>query len=69
MMIIQKKPPTAESALVEFLETIEATGGVRMTHKGYPSPLGEPEWTDLGSAYLNGCEALGRKPKIIADGC
>lgn len=48
-------------ALVAFCETVEATGGVRAPH----SPVADEEWLDLGLAYMEACQALGREPKVI----
>lgn len=50
-------------ALREFVEAIDVAGGVRRDKKGYPRPLGDEDWIDLGEAYLLACEALGREPK------
>lgn len=52
-----------ERALLEFIEAIEATGGVRRDPEGFYAPVADEEWTDLGEAYLTACAALGRKPK------
>ena len=53
-----------ERALLEFIEAIEATGGVRRHPEGFYAPVADEEWTDLGEAYLTACAALGRKPKF-----
>jgi len=36
-----------KNALLSFIETIEATGGVNRDL----SPVADPEWQDLGEAY------------------
>jgi hypothetical protein len=54
-------------ALEEFVECIEQTGGLVADpdHEGYEGvPNADPEWGDLGDAYISACKALGRKPMI-----
>lgn len=48
--------------LLEFVQAIEATGGVMVDHKGYHVPVADKDWIDLGEAYLKACEALGQEP-------
>jgi len=48
-------------ALMQFVNTIENTGGLE--NDGV-SPVGDPEWIDLGDAYVKACAALDRKPMI-----
>ena len=55
------------TALESFIGAIEATGGVFVDPKGYPCPVADPDWIDLGEAYLKACRALGREP-VQADG-
>jgi hypothetical protein len=55
---------TIKKALEAFVEAVEATGGGVRDEMGIVSPVADPEWTDLGDAYVAACEALGRKPKI-----
>ena len=52
-----------KQALADFVETIEATGGVRKTREGHFVPVGDEDWIDLGEAYAKACSALGRKLK------
>lgn len=54
-------------ALEQFIETIEYVGGITRDHKGYPRPVGDPSWIDLGEAYLNACDALEREPVELSD--
>lgn len=64
---IKKDPAPTDpktAALDRLCSTIEATGGVITFKDGNCAPEGDPEWIDLGDAYLAACEALGRKPKI-----
>ncbi len=48
-----------KNALLSFIETIEATGGVNRDL----SPVADPEWQDLGEAYAQACSVLGCKTK------
>lgn len=57
--------PTARHVLADLCDTIEATGGVRREASGHVAPVADPDWIDLGEAYLAACEVLGRKPKIV----
>jgi hypothetical protein len=54
----------AERALLEFVETIDTLGGVFLASDGEHRPVGDPDWSDLGRAYMQACEALGQDPKI-----
>ncbi len=38
--------------LLDLIATIETTGGVEINYRGAPEPAGDPEWTDLGEAYV-----------------
>jgi hypothetical protein len=60
----REKPLDRElvAALESFVEAMEAIGGVIIDRKGLTCPVAEPEWTDLGEAYLHACRALGREP-------
>lgn len=51
------------AALLAFVETIEATGGVVYDGRNH-GPCGNEDWIDLGAAYLKACHALGREPKV-----
>lgn len=51
-------------ALLSFLETVEATGGVDPDTMG---PVAAPTWTDLGEAYVEACDALGHSPHASRD--
>jgi hypothetical protein len=53
-----------DEALLEFVEAIEATGGVTRDDSGLYAPVADQEWVDLGEAYINACAALGVKPVI-----
>lgn len=60
------KTRRVEQALFQFIEAIDATGGVESLPSGY-APAGSPDWTDLGAAYIVACRALGRTPRIVGD--
>lgn len=49
-------------ALQALVSTINATGGVEQAIE--TTPAADPEWVDLGEAYLLACEALGVEPEI-----
>lgn len=51
-------------ALTEFINAIEATGGCVLDDRDMATPVADPEWVDLGEAYLKACEALCREPKL-----
>ena len=57
-----------DMALIEFCDTIEAAGGVALDQQGLYVPVGDPEWVDLGEAYLDACLALDRLPKTTTGG-
>ena len=58
-------PENMHTALVDFCETIEATGGCVYSdfHLSYV-PAGDREWVDLAMAYRNACAAIGRTPVL-----
>lgn len=49
-------------ALQALVDTINATGGVEQAIE--VTPAADPEWVDLGEAYLLACAALGVEPKV-----
>ena len=49
-------------ALLSFIKTIEATGGLNAEG----NPVADEDWIDLGDAYVEACEAIGRKPMTEA---
>ena len=53
-----------KGALLQFVDCVDATGGVSKDGKGYTVPVADGEWIDLGEAYLAACVALGREPKV-----
>ena len=57
-------PELAKAALVDLIETIEATGGVVMLPNGQCAPIADEDWIDLGEAYMRACEAIGKEPKV-----
>jgi hypothetical protein len=50
-----------------LVATIEATGGVVQFGDGTVAPQGDPEWIDLGEAYLVACAELQRLPMVQPD--
>ena len=52
-------------ALILFVRTIEAAGGIHAHSRGYFTPVGDPDWIDLGEAYVEACAVLGRQCKIM----
>ena len=38
--------------LLDLIATIETTGGVEINYRGDPEPAGDPDWIDLGEAYV-----------------
>jgi hypothetical protein len=55
------------AALESFVGAMDATGGVIIDRHGLACPVADPDWIDLGEAYLQACRALGREP-VQADG-
>lgn len=51
-------------ALVSFIETIEACGGLVHNDDGELVPIGADDWPDLATEYITACLATGRKPMI-----
>ena len=48
------------TALEDFINTIESTGGVHATEDGGYAPEGDRNWGDLGAAYVKACAELSR---------
>lgn len=57
----------AVTALIEFVEAIEATGGIEKDSNDLTTGCveGEGDWLDLALAYEMACEALGREPSVV----
>jgi hypothetical protein len=51
------------AALEEFADCIDATSGI-YSENGLYYPVADPEWSDLATAYIHACEALGREPMV-----
>lgn len=47
-----------------FINAIEATGGVFRDQKGWHTPAADPDWVDLGEAYVHACRLMGR-PVVV----
>jgi hypothetical protein len=54
------------TALEDFINTIEATGGIRAFEDGTYGPEADEDWIDLGDSYIKACAELGR-PILYAD--
>lgn len=63
-VVDRKKLARTLKALRAFVQAIDATGGIEYDHAGYPCPVGDYAWIDLGEAYLLACRALGREPLV-----
>ena len=63
----ESDPEGLEKAVMDFVETVEATGGVIHYADDSYGPICDTDWLDLGLAYVRCCRALGRKPKINWD--
>lgn len=48
----------ARNAAQDLIDTIDATGGLT----GEDTPVGDPEWLDLGMAYIRACEEMNVPP-------
>lgn len=63
-MIKKRHKSEMKAALLEFVQAIEATGGVVMDEQGYVTLVVDEDWIDLGEAYLSACKALRREPNV-----
>lgn len=54
--------PKMVKALMDFVNCIDFTGGLVQVD-GRWVPAADEDWIDLGSAYIDACEALGIHPK------
>ncbi|MGG6263224.1 hypothetical protein ACQ4M3_08080 [Leptolyngbya sp. AN03gr2] len=55
---------SAEAVLQTFVETINDAGGIAYDRKGCPFPIGDSEWIDLATVYLEACEILNLIPCV-----
>lgn len=59
----QPSPPTpVPTALRTLVETVEATGGVRLDRDGY-RPFVAPAWIDLAEAQVDASHSPGKEPQ------
>ena len=56
------------AALDAFIDTIEATRRLHPRRGRTVAPEGDPDWIDLGEAYVRACTAIGRTPLIVGTG-
>lgn len=52
---------TATDLLVQFCDTVDATGGATYDKAGVPTLVGD-DWPDMADVYLEACKLLGREP-------
>ena len=57
------RPELLREACMELAATIHGTGGLTVDDRGCDVPVADPEWPDLGAAYLLACEAMGYEPQ------
>lgn len=55
------------TAAERLVSTINATGGAISYPDGTTAPMGDPDWIDLGDAYLAACSELGQDPILTPD--
>jgi hypothetical protein len=53
-----------QGALQSFIRTVNTTGGVELI-EGTHCPVADPDWIDLGTAYITACAVLDVKPEIV----
>jgi len=60
------EPKATFSALLEFIATIDATGGLVEDPEGsgHHVPAADDSWVDLASTYENACSAVGKEPQV-----
>ena len=59
--------PSKSKALLSFINTINACGGVFKDSHGLYCPVGDPAWVDSGEAYVKACEETGQSIKESPD--
>jgi hypothetical protein len=64
---MRREGTTEKPASVMLIETVESTGGVISYEDGTHAPAGDPDWIDLGDAYLRACLEHGREPVIVRE--
>jgi hypothetical protein len=66
-MRLTERQKALQDACISLVETINATGGIAKDSHGLFHPVADPEWIDLGSAYMEACYALKREPKLVGE--
>ncbi len=51
----------------QLVDAINATGGVVVVGPGQYAPLCDPDWIDLGLAYISACSEKGLLPVVRTD--
>lgn len=64
--VTKTSPVNMRDALVELCETIEITGGCVLVDGCYVPSI-DPDWVDLGCAYISACKAIGRTPVVSSE--
>lgn len=62
--MVTHRPITPRDALKEFVDCVDATGGIIIDPSGHHAPVVDEDWIDIGEAYYKACIALGRDPLI-----
>jgi len=60
--------PTSEKFAQLLIEAINNTGGLVQFSDGTVAPACDPDWVDLGEAYLSGCAETGQEPQFVQEG-
>lgn len=53
-----------DKILMEFINDIDAAGGITVNSDGVEAPVGDPNWTDLAQTYRKACEAMNKQPLV-----
>ena len=59
--------PSLEAVLNDFIDVIDAAGGIYRDRNNNPCPVGDPAWSDLGDTYLRACRVLNWEPKYAGE--
>jgi len=56
-----------KDAAQRLIDTVNATGGLVGFVDGTHAPQGDPDWIDLGDAYLTACAEKGVSPVVTSE--